>query len=146
MEQKQDFSFHKSERLCSKRVIDTLFTGGHKSMSVFPLRVVFMPVTATQGTPPASIRISVSKRRFKKAVKRNRVKRQIREAYRLHKHILTDTLSTHPETGLAIAFLWLSDRLYTSAEVNACIKRLLMRISEQIQTPPTDISTDEKLF
>ena len=44
MEQKTDLSFRKSERLCSKRLIEALFAGGNKSMSAFPLRVVFMPV------------------------------------------------------------------------------------------------------
>ena len=58
-----------------------MFEGGvSKSFSIFPIRVVYMPVE--QGEVPASILISVSKRRFKRAVKRNRVKRQIREAYR----------------------------------------------------------------
>ena len=56
-----------------------MFEGGvSKSFSIFPIRVVYMPVE--QGEAPASILISVSKRRFKRAVKRNRVKRQIREA------------------------------------------------------------------
>ena len=62
-----------------------MFEGGvSKSFSIFPIRVVYMPVE--QGEAPASILISVSKRRFKRAVKRNRVKRQIREAYRMNKH------------------------------------------------------------
>lgn len=131
MEQKPDFSFHKSERLCSKRIIDDLFSGGSKSISSFPVRAVFMPVEAGTNMPPVSVLISVSKRRFKRAVKRNRVKRQIREAYRNNKHILTDRLRQQPGNGLTLAFLWLSDRLYTSAEVEKCIKHLLTRISEQ---------------
>ena len=65
MEQKPDSSFHKSERLCSKRVIDALFAGGSKSMSAFPLRVVFMPVPVEAPAPPVSVLVSVSKRRFK---------------------------------------------------------------------------------
>ena len=105
MEQKPDFSFHKSERLCSKRIIDALFAGGSKSMSAFPLRVVFMPVPVEAPAPLVSILVSVSKRRFKRAVKRNRVKRQIREAYRKQKHILTSVLPTPSGQGLVVAFL-----------------------------------------
>lgn len=68
-----------------------MFEGGaSKSFSIFPIRVVYMPVE--QGEAPASILISVSKRRFKRAVKRNRVKRQIREAYRKNKSLLVDEL------------------------------------------------------
>ena len=57
-----------------------MFAGGSRSFSNFPLRVVWLPVEELD--VQASILISVSKRRFKRAVKRNRIKRQIREAYR----------------------------------------------------------------
>lgn len=70
-----------------------MFEGGvSKSFSIFPIRVVYMPVE--QGEVPASILISVSKRRFKRAVKRNRVKRQIREAYRKNKSLLVDAIAS----------------------------------------------------
>ena len=86
-----------------------MFEGGvSKSFSIFPIRVVYMPVE--QGEAPASILISVSKRRFKRAVKRNRVKRQIREAYRKNKYLLVDELQRR-EKRLAIAFIYLSDEL-----------------------------------
>lgn len=142
MEQKPDFSFHKSERLCSKRIIDALFAGGSKYMSAFPLRVVFMPVPVEAPAPLVSILVSVSKRRFKRAVKRNRVKRQIREAYRKQKHILTSVLPTPSGQGLVVAFLWLSDRLYASAEVDDCVRRLLVRISEQLPASPDEHTDD----
>ena len=73
-------TLRKSERLDKKKVIEKMFAGGSRSFSVFPLRVVYLPVEELEVS--ASILISVSKRRFKRAVKRNRVKRQIREAYR----------------------------------------------------------------
>ena len=83
-----------------------MFEGGvSKSFSIFPIRVVYMPVE--QGEAPASILISVSKRRFKRAVKRNRVKRQIRDAYRKTKYLLVDELQRR-EKRLAIAFIYLS--------------------------------------
>lgn len=73
-------TLHKTERLDKKKVIDKMFSGGARSFSVFPLRVVYLSVEELEA--PVSILVSVSKRRFKRAVKRNRVKRQIREAYR----------------------------------------------------------------
>ena len=72
-------TLRKSERLDKKKVIEKMFAGGSRSFSVFPLRVVYLPVEELEA--PVSILVSVSKRRFKRAVKRNRVKRQIREAY-----------------------------------------------------------------
>ena len=97
-----------------------MFEGGvSQSCSIFPIRVVYMPVE--QGEAPASILISVSKLRCKMAVKRNRVKRQIREAYRKNKYLLVDELQRR-EKRLAIAFIYLSDELTATAELEEKMK------------------------
>lgn len=119
----------KAERLHRKTVIDLMFTGGiSKSFSVFPLRVVYMSIP--EQDEQASILISVSKKRFKRAVKRNRVKRQIREAYRKNKHDLLDILSER-EQKIAIAFIYLSDELVSSDVIEEKMKVLLARIAEK---------------
>lgn len=100
----------------------------------FPLRVVWLPVEELD--VQASILISVSKRRFKRAVKRNRIKRQIREAYRLNKQILLAPL-TEKNRRLAIAFIYLADELMNSALVEEKIKAALTRIVEKISTEQT---------
>lgn len=132
MEQKHVLTFRKPEHLCSKRVIDALFAGGSKSVVSFPVRAVFMPLEEEEGET-VSVLVSVSKRHFKRAVKRNRVKRQVREAYRKHKHILTEVLEKEPGRRIVLAFLWLSDRLYASGEVDACICHLLTCIAERME-------------
>ena len=119
----------KAERLCSKLQIEKLFSGGSKSFSVYPLRVVFMPVKREEGAL-ASILISVSKRRFKRAVKRNRVKRQVREAYRKNKHELLGFLNERAE-GMAIAFIYLADGLVPTGEIERKMKIILARIMEK---------------
>ena len=73
----------------------------------------------------------VSKKAHKRAVKRNRVKRQLREAYRMHKHQLLQIL-TDKQQQLAIAFIYLSDELTSSAEIEEKMKTLLARISERL--------------
>ncbi len=119
----------KTERLCSKLLIDKMFVGGtSRSFSVFPLRVVFVEVE--KQAAPASILISVPKKRFKRAVKRNYVKRQIREGYRLNKHPLFEALQAK-EYSLAISFIYLSDQFVTTQEIEAKIKTLLSRIIEK---------------
>ncbi|MEG1564538.1 MAG: ribonuclease P protein component [Bacteroides sp.] len=122
-------NLHKVERLHSKTVIDQMFTGGiSQSFSVFPLRVVYMPMLEQEAS--ASILVSVSKKRFKRAVKRNRVKRQIREAYRKNKHELLNKLNER-EQKLAIAFIYLSDELISSVTLEEKMKVLLARIIEK---------------
>ena len=121
-------TLHKSERLDRKKVIEKMFAGGSRSFSVFPLRVVYLPVEELD--VPVSILVSVSKRRFKRAVKRNRVKRQIREAYRLNKHLLSDALSGS-QTRLAVAFIYLSDELVPSSVIEERMKIALSRIAEK---------------
>ena len=119
----------KSERLDKKKVIEKMFAGGSHSFSVFPLRVVYLPVEGLEA--PVSILVSVSQRRFKRAVKRNRVKRQIREAYRKNKHELLQALQDK-EQQFAVAFIYLSDRLPDSVVIEERMKTALARIREQV--------------
>ena len=121
---------HKTERLNSKIVIEKMFEGGSsRSFSIFPLRAVYM--VTEKGDAPASILISVPKKRFKRAVKRNRVKRQIREAYRINKTSLWRSLEER-ELKIAVAFIYLSDELISSVEIEAKLKLLLDRIAERL--------------
>jgi ribonuclease P protein component len=126
------YSFSKAERICSKLVIDKLFAGGNTSMAAYPLRAVYMPVEKSLNTP-VSILISVPKRRFHHAVDRNSMKRQVREAYRLNKSVLWNSLEgkTH---GLAIAFICIADKPCTSEQVTRSVKKLLRRIEENLHS------------
>ena len=73
------------ERIKSKKQLETLFGGGRsRSMAAFPVRLVYMTQDNDGTTPQMMMMVSVSKRHFKHAVKRNRAKRQMREAYRLN--------------------------------------------------------------
>jgi ribonuclease P protein component len=77
------YTFTKEERLCNKRLIDSLFHSG-SSFLCYPFRVSWLLIDAPQ-LFPAQVLIAVPKKRYKRAVDRNLVKRRIREAYRLHK-------------------------------------------------------------
>ena len=114
-------TFSKEERLCSRKALEELFGGGHQSVSAFPIRAVFMP----NGQTGVRVMVSVSKRYFKRAVKRNRIKRQLREAYRLQKELLQPL-----EGGLDIAFLWTSDVMLSTDKVFQKMKNILQRIQE----------------
>ena len=113
----------KEERLCSRKTLEELFSGGHQSVSAFPIRAVFMPNKQTG----IRIMVSVSKRYFKRAVKRNRIKRQLREAYRQQKELLLPL-----ESGIDIAFLWNSDEILPTSKVFQKMQNLLQRIRESL--------------
>lgn len=124
------FTLSKEERLCSRKLIGQLFNGGTaQSVSSFPLKAVYMPVQGKDRK--ASILVSVPKRCFKHAVDRNRVKRQVREAYRHHKQLLADTMAEDSQQSLAIAFIWTDSRHRATAEVERHVQHLLMRIASQ---------------
>ena len=121
-----DNVFHtldKKERLCSRKTLDELFCGGHMSVSAFPIRAVFMP-SEKDGV---RFMVSVSKRYFKHAVKRNYIKRQLREAYRLQKDLLLPL-----GCGLDIAFLWTSAEMLSTDKVFQKMHNILQRIHECI--------------
>ena len=133
MEDKK-YTLSKSERLNSKKLIERLFAGGNKSFPAFPLRVVYMPLTPEENPADASILISVPKKRFKHAVKRNHVKRQVREAYRHNKYILLNALKAKESpTKMVLAFIWLDNKLYSTEQVEYKVKKLLTHIAEEIQ-------------
>ena len=124
-------TFHKEERIVSKKLIDELFEGGHShSLAAFPLRVIYLKKEHQEGQPPVQVLISVSKRHFHHAVDRNRVKRQVREAYRRQKHLLTEHVQ--PNQMLAVAFIWLSNQLLPSAQVDRQMKTLLEKVHNRL--------------
>ena len=84
------FTLGKQERLKSKKLIEKLYREG-SSVKVFPLRMVYLQTEHTSNFP-AQVGVSVGKRNFKKAPDRNRLKRLMRETYRLQKDIVYDTL------------------------------------------------------
>ncbi|MFD2718645.1 ribonuclease P protein component [Hymenobacter monticola] len=96
-------AFPKEEHLCRKKLIEELFGKQSSSFGVYPLRLVYTK-TAAPTTAPPQVLISVSKRSFKRAVDRNRLKRLIREAYRLNKYRLLEQPNGHQVALLGIIF------------------------------------------
>ncbi len=78
-------SFSKQERICNRNDFQKLLSEG-KSLYCYPFRYIYLWKEATSFS--ARIAISVSKKKFKRAVDRNKIKRLIRESYRLEKEIL----------------------------------------------------------
>lgn len=123
-------SFPKREHIVSTRLIEELFGGGSTSAAAYPLRAVYRKVPREQTGVSVQVLVSVSKKRFKHAVDRNRVKRQIREAYRHHKQPLCSAI---PDGQcLLLGFLWVSNELAPSHVVDQRVEKLLKRIAEAV--------------
>lgn len=104
----EGFTLKKEERLCSQKILGELFTSG-ESFLVYPLKVVFLK-TDTPQPSPAQTAFAVSKRNFKRAVKRNLLKRRMREAYRLNKPAFYDELASK-ELHIAAMFIFVGKDL-----------------------------------
>lgn len=129
-------TFTKAERLCSKKLIDELFGGGSASMAAFPLRAVYRFVEhdtghCTEESVPVQVLISVPKKRLRLAVDRNRMKRQVREAYRRNKQSLCQRLSQQ-RRSMNLAFVCISNEASPSSRVAASVKKILRRIEESL--------------
>ncbi len=99
--EKRHYTFPKKERLKSKKLIQKLFARG-KTHASFPLRLIYLDCDLPEDVV-AQAGFSVPKRNFKKAVHRNRIKRLMRESYRLQKHLIFN----NPATSRALMFLYL---------------------------------------
>lgn len=119
-------TFTKAERISIQREIDLLFSEG-KSFTVYPLRVVYLEKKPYSDVP-VSILISVPKKRFKRAVKRNRIKRLLREAYRLNKNSLWASFA---EKGLLIGFIYISDELCPFSVIEEAMQKAIGKLIEK---------------
>ena len=116
------YTFSQNERLKSRKIISRLFRDG-QAFVAYPLRVVWLPLSLEEsaeagfGALPAQLAVSVPRRAFKTAVARNRLKRRIREAYRLHKHLFYDMLTASDRRiALMLVFLDKEEAAYPAIE------------------------------
>ncbi|MEN8836063.1 MAG: ribonuclease P protein component, partial [Polaribacter sp.] len=123
----------KKERLKSKKLIEKLYKEG-TSVKAFPLRMIFLQTEHTSDYP-AQVGVSVAKRNFKKAPDRNRLKRVMRESYRLQKEIVYNNLDV-PYVFM-ISYLGKEEKNYE--EIYAKMNKLLSLFIEDIQ----NISNEE---
>lgn len=122
------YTLSKSERLCSKTLIEELLKS-RLSFVKYPFRIVYK-VSSQTGDFPARIAISVSKKKFKRAVKRNRIKRLTREAFRLHKQELYEQIT--PGSTLDILLIYLDKELWAFEKMEKSVKAALEKIGMEL--------------
>ena len=120
------FTYSKKEKLKSKKVIEQLFSEG-KSVSAYPLRLVFLEYPFDDDVQ-FKTGVSVSKRIFKNAVDRNKIKRLLREAYRLNRDThFNNILASY---ALMILYIGKDEKEFTS--VNTSMNELLGAFSKKV--------------
>ena len=131
-------TFPKAERLCSKKILGELFKKGSAAGSsptvrtfyLFPFRVLYLPPTTEaecNATWPAIV-ISVPKRTFKRAVDRNLIRRRVREAYRLNKHLFFRENPVGKSPLAYIAFLYTAKQIISFEEIEKGMKLAIQKL------------------
>ena len=123
------FSYNKENKLKQKKVIDRLFSSG-ESVGQYPLRLVY--ITDDPINDGAfKIGVSVSKRYFKKAVERNKIKRLIREAFRLQKPHVETIIKAQCNNGVYGMILYNGDEIPGFEDLHKCMSNLWLKFESK---------------
>lgn len=122
----KQFGFGKKEKLKSRKQIEELFSKG-KNFSVFPLRVTYQFLPAEESM--VQVGVTAGKKYFKRAVDRNRIKRFIREAYRLQKNDLMEALK-HKNQKAFLFFMYTDKTMASLANIKQAMNQSLQRLKK----------------
>lgn len=126
-----DYSFKRNEHLKSRKRIGQLFSEG-KSSKAFPLRAQFDYVNKGESDVFINAGFVVPKKKLRKAVDRNRVKRQMIEAFRLQREDLMNKLQKHSLHG-DVMFIYLGDRIPVYSKLEKNMIKLLDKLIKEIE-------------
>ncbi len=117
--------FTKSERLCSRKAIGRLFEDGHE-VFLYPFRLLWN-YAENDNCSQVRVMIAVPRKKIRKAVHRNRVKRLIREAYRRNKHILYEN-HRFSDRNIEMVIIYVSGSIHNYDHINLRLVELLKRL------------------
>jgi ribonuclease P protein component len=120
------FRFPKKEKLKSKKLIEQLFAEGI-GVTNYPIRLVYLKTKYNDGSK-CKVGVTASKRNFKSAVQRNRIKRLLRESYRFNKHLIFNNI----EGDFAFMFLYLGKELPSQSKITDAMVPLMEKFVHDI--------------
>jgi len=128
----QRFTLQAIERLKLRKQIETLFRSG-EAFSVFPLRLVFRLTSAGEAEAPVRVGFSIPKKRIRKATGRNRIRRLLREAWRLQKHALYQQVPGGSQ--LHLFFIYSGAEKFSFEEASVAVKKAIGKLITRLGTP-----------
>ena len=130
----KNFTYQKKDKLKSRKQMQFLFSKG-TAITMHPIRLLYTIEKAEAGIFPNGLLqagVGAPSRQFRKAVQRNKVKRLLREGYRLEKPNFTNSINL-TNTRLNLFFLYVDANVQTQQEIQATIKLLLQKLADKLK-------------
>lgn len=123
------YTLSKSERLKREKEIEALFQNG-KALSVFPIRLIWLLVPRKDAPMALQAGFSAAKRRFKRATDRNRIKRLLREQWRINRHTLEEAIPD--DQRLLVFLIFTGSELPDTSIVAECMCKAISKLKSQL--------------
>ncbi|MCX6289772.1 MAG: ribonuclease P protein component [Bacteroidetes bacterium] len=130
----KNFTYQKKDKLKSRKQTQFLFSKG-TAITMHPIRLLYTIEKVEAGIFPNGLLqagVGAPSRQFRKAVQRNRVKRLLREGYRLEKPNFTNGLSL-TNTRLNLFFLYVDVNVQTQQQIQTSIKLILQKLADKLK-------------
>ena len=131
----KNFTYKKKDKLKSRKQLQFLFSKG-TAITMHPIRLLYTIEKAEAVIFPNGLLqagVGATSRQFRKAVQRNKVKRLLREGYRLEKPNFTNSISI-TNTRLNLFFLYVDAHVQTQQQIQATIKLLLQKLADKLKS------------
>ncbi len=123
-----NFQLRKSDRLKRRKVIETIFSSG-QGVQAYPIQLIWT-VAERQGPGYIQVGFTAPRKKFKRAVDRNLVKRRMREAYRLNKSLIPEAIVSE-NAQIVVMCIYMSRDILAFDSIQKGMIKALKRLAEK---------------